>query len=91
MRNTDREMVLVQTTSEPRALIQIRTFNEGAQAPAGGIFKASWQIRPAVSTFGWYMGVKNRIFGGSNGYLFRSNIEASIDDEGNRNIVPESK
>jgi hypothetical protein len=32
-------------------------------------FRTSRQIRPAVSMFGWYILVRNRTLGGSNGYL----------------------
>eukprot|EP00052_Salpingoeca_macrocollata_P015000 m.118745 g.118745 ORF g.118745 m.118745 type:complete len:270 (-) comp19520_c0_seq3:33-842(-) len=48
--------------------------SDGFQAPAGGIFKTSRQIRPAVSMFGWYTFVMNRAWGGSKGNLSGTTI-----------------
>lgn len=46
---------------------------EGFHDPFGGIFSVSRQMRPSVSMFGWYTGVRNRTLGGSNGYLHHNN------------------
>lgn len=55
----------------------VGTFSDGTHDPLGGIFSVSRQMRPPVSMFGWYNGVRNRTEGGSHGYLRQYEEEQS--------------